>query len=112
MRLQINDQWRIESDERCWNVQRYAGTYKSGKHVGKPKWVSVSYHGTLPGAINSLAQRLLRESDASTNTEALDAAWRISEEINDALAEIGDQFCLLKVKAVRGGAGEVPTGHD
>lgn len=89
MKLHINDDWRITSTETCWQVERYAGTYKSGNSVGKPKWVAKSYHANLPQAIESLAQRLLRMSEASTFREALDAAKRIAEEITTALQSAG-----------------------
>lgn len=88
MKLQIDDNWRIESDAMCWHVQKYVGTYKSGKKSGAAKYVTVAYLSTLGDAVGHLAERMLRESDAASGREAVDAAKRIAKIITNALDAI------------------------
>ena len=51
MIIRINPDWRIASDPQQWIVQRRR-TVK-----GQERWHNVSYHGTLNGAVQRLAQK-------------------------------------------------------
>lgn len=63
MIIQIDEKWRIESDALQWKVQRLEGTRKDDRtHELVPKWVSKSYHRTLPDAIDGYYQIRLRLS--------------------------------------------------
>jgi len=83
--LSINKRWRIKSDERCWIVQRYKTTLKSGAHAGEEVWESVAYHTSLGKAANALAQYELRCSGAEGLQAIMDEWERITQEIDQAL---------------------------
>jgi len=84
-RIQINEQWRIESDERCWTVKRIGGLREprskaeiaAGEQVRD--WDPMSYHDSVVSAAESLVQRMVRRSDA----EGADA---IARALRDATA--------------------------
>ncbi len=67
MILPIDHKHRIRSDEHCWAVET---TRKRGS---KTCWRGISYHPTLEAAVNSLGQRMVRTSNATTLVEALRA---------------------------------------
>jgi len=84
--LQINQDWRIVSDDQCWMVQRYRGIRKTGPRAGEINWESVSYHANLGKAAASLAQRQLRLSEAEGLQAIMDEWERITQEIDEALS--------------------------
>jgi len=63
MIIEIDENWRIESDALQWKVQRLEGAEKN-RQTGKmqPRWASKGYHRTLPDAIDDYYQIRLRLS--------------------------------------------------
>jgi hypothetical protein len=83
MKIQINDEYRISSDSNQWMVQKYRGI---DKKTGEPIWQSILYYTSLDTLVTGLADKMLRESDASTISEALVEIKRIGELLKSALS--------------------------
>jgi hypothetical protein len=79
MKLPIGDDYLIESDESQWtvNIRR--------NRAGKPEWRPVSYHRTFASAIQSLGQRWVRDSEASTLAEALEVVENVTTQLSQAI---------------------------
>lgn len=60
MILPIDDDYRITSDPRQWRVE------KSGTRKGRIAWEPFEFYPTIQGAVQALADRLVRASDART----------------------------------------------
>ena len=80
MRISINEQYRIISDPNQWIVQ------KKRTRKGSLDWESIEYYSSFTSAINSLGERLVRESDAVGLTEAMAAVEKITTSLSQALA--------------------------
>lgn len=89
MEIPINDEWRIKSDEHAWIVQR-KGRRMDEEGEWQESWTSKTWHGTCEQAVNSLAQKMLRDSDASTLPDALAAAKNVATVITGALTPVFD----------------------
>ena len=74
MIIQITEEYRISSDSNQWMVQKYSGI---NKKTHEPVWQSISYYSSLDTLVSALSDKLLRESDASTISEALAEIKRI-----------------------------------
>ena len=81
MKLSLTDDWRIESDPKCWILQRHS-IVKSGERKGQSAWENKTYHSSLEDAINHVAELYLRES----KTETLSGALEEMENITTALS--------------------------
>lgn len=79
--IQINKDYRISSDAYCWRVEKYAGI---SKKKGIQIWNVKSYHATYNQAADSLAQRLLRSSDAQTIDELKKEAHNVRITLENA----------------------------
>ena len=79
MHLPINEQYRIISDPNQWIVQ------KKRTRKGSLDWESIEYYSSFTLAINSLGERLVRESDALGLTEAMAAVEKITTSLSQAL---------------------------
>ena len=80
MQISINEQYRIISDPNQWIVQ------KKRTRKGSLDWESIEYYSSFTLAINSLRERLVRESDAVGLTEAMAAVEKITTSLSQALA--------------------------
>jgi len=80
MQISINEQYRIISDPNQWIVQ------KKRTRKGSLDWESIEYYSSPTSAINSLGERLVRESDAVGFTEAVAAVEKITTSLSQALA--------------------------
>ena len=88
MQFQITDLYRIKSDRYCWRVQQYVGVYKSGPTVAKATYKTATYHTTLDGAVASLFELMVRDTDAKTIREARAAIHRVVVSIKAAKISI------------------------
>ena len=86
MLLQIDDETRIRSTDRCWQVERRR------HRQGHSEWSPQTYHRTLGEAVGEAVQREIRRHPALTLTEALEAVDRITRKyeraIDDAAAAV------------------------
>lgn len=83
MILPITDKTRILGDECAWHIQKRG---KDNKETGLPTWGSFRHYPTLNGAVNSLSEKMLRESKAETLTEALEEVKRVHRVLVEALS--------------------------
>ena len=65
MIIQIDEQYRVTTDPYQWIVQ------KKRSRKGKEDWESQTYHPSFESALQTLGERLVRESDAETLVDAL-----------------------------------------
>lgn len=96
MQIQVNDEWRIRTDEHCYRVEQYVGVYTSRRNLNKPKYKAVKYSGTLAGAIRCLTDCMIRASNTTTVLEALAGVQRVSEAVELALANLERQARTLQ----------------
>jgi prophage regulatory protein len=75
--LPIDDRLRLTADDRCWRIEQRRAT---------GEWRPVEYYPTIQGAVNSLAHRLVRTSEASSLADALAAVENVSRTLTQALA--------------------------
>ena len=54
--LPINDRYRLTTDEYAWRIE---------KRKGK-RWIAIQWHSDIEALVNSLAQRMIRTSEAQT----------------------------------------------
>jgi hypothetical protein len=79
MKLPINKQYRIASDANQWILQ------KSRTRKGVQEWESIAYYTDLDPLVKSLTNRMVRDSDATTLTDALVAIENVTTTISQAL---------------------------
>ena len=79
MKLPINKQYRIASDANQWILQ------KSRTRKGLQEWESIAYYTDLDPLVKSLTNRMVRDSDATTLTDALAAIENVTTTISQAL---------------------------
>ena len=79
MQIPLNEQYRIISDPNQWIVQ------KKRTRKGNLDWESIEYYSSFTLAINSLRERLVRESDAVGFTEAVAAVEKITTSLSQVL---------------------------
>jgi len=85
--ITVNEKYRIQSDSRQWILQRA----HSDKKTGETSWTGFEYYSNIENAMKGLAERMLRESDASGMQDIHAEAVRISEIMREACAvpEVG-----------------------
>ena len=84
MFIQVNDNWAIESDENCWIVKKYEqpnNTYPEGR------WRAETFHSKIEDAINSMATKRIRLSEATTLAEAIKDAQEVKRELKAVFDE-------------------------
>ena len=81
MIIEINETWRIASDEVQYIVQRFVGT-------NKPRWKAVAYCTSLPSAVSELLERDLRLVDNEPLAEALEKNKALRTDVDRALQPI------------------------
>ncbi len=79
MIIPIDDKYRLKTDANQWMVQS-----KAMKN-GKVKWKGVSYQANARQAAASLAERMVRESEAETLADALEDVKRVTDTLTRAL---------------------------
>ena len=79
MQLPINKQYRISADANQWILQ------KSRTRKGVQEWESIAYYTDLDPLVKSLTNRMVRDSDATTLTDALAAIENVTTTISQAL---------------------------
>ena len=80
MFLQITDKYAIESDANSWaislkRIQKSKGEYFEG----------IAWYTSLEGAVNGLAQMMIRSSDAQTLDDALKDVEKVVYSITKSL---------------------------
>ena len=81
--LPISDQYRIISDRHQWIVQRRRKrTCNAGPTM---EWRGELFFTTLEAAVKGFGERLLRESKATTPSQALADIKRIADAFSQAL---------------------------
>lgn len=82
MLIKLNDEFEIESDDRCIWMNRWKTT-KKGKNVGaRYKTVGYcGYHRTLPALLESFAEYRVRGLDVTEWKEVCDEIERLRDEI-------------------------------
>lgn len=81
MIIQINDQYRIQSDENTWNVQKKNKSEKS-------PWLSLAYCGSCPNAVTWLFDHRVRKIDSSDPKEIIREMGKIRDEIHEAWKQL------------------------
>lgn len=80
--FQIDEKHRITSDDDSWQVRKFMGIEKkTGEEIWKPQ----TYYTSLSNAVNALAARMLRVSDAVGPAETLKENKRILAKFAAAL---------------------------
>ena len=79
MKLPINEQYRIASDANQWILQ------KSRTRKGVQEWESIAFYTDFGQLVKSLTNRMVRDSDATTLTDALAAIENVTTTISQAL---------------------------
>ena len=78
MLIKVDDKYALATDSNCWMIQRKVKVdkyYPTG-------WKSFTYHHTFKSAIESLARRKIRLSDAQNLEDALKDAQKVGEELS------------------------------
>ena len=78
MFIQIDDKYALATDKSCWMIQKKIkpnATCLTG-------WQSFTYHHTFKSAIEGLARRKIRLSDAQNLEDAIKDAQKVGEELS------------------------------
>ena len=84
MLINVNDKWRITSDERQFILQKYIGKSKNGEE----NWTSVGYHPGLGSLVRECAERELRGGGEETLAQALGRAENLVTDLSRALTPL------------------------
>ena len=79
MIIPINHQYRITTDPYQWIVQ------KKRSRKGKEDWESQTYHPSIQSALQSFGEFMVRQSDATTLTDALVEVENVTTTLSQAL---------------------------
>ena len=79
MMIPINDRLRITSDSRQWMIER------KRLRKGKESWEARLYFGTLKACLKDLGELMVRESEANTLVDALEAVEKVTATLCQAL---------------------------
>jgi hypothetical protein len=85
MIIEVNDDYRITSDEHCWMVQRIKRFGQDSKKAGEVEWRPVSFHPSLPMAARSLSDRLWRVSEPGEGESLTQTIERLSGVVRAAV---------------------------
>lgn len=80
MKIQINEKYRIATDERSWMIQKRRKPNKQGI-----EWKTIRFYQSLEATLKGLAELELRLSEATNLLEAQTEWQRITAEIQTAL---------------------------
>ncbi len=79
MIIPINEQYRIATDPYQWIIQT------KRTRCGRKEWRAETYHPTFESALQSLGELMVRQSNAETLADALDAVKTITTQLSQAL---------------------------
>ena len=77
MKIKVTDEYSLESDANCWAI----GKWRKNRET----YVQICWYSTFENAINGLAQRLIRLSDAETLEDAIKDAESVKDTLKLAL---------------------------
>ena len=80
MFIQIDDKYALATDSSQWKIQIKREPHPSS--IVKSEWVALSFHHTFKSAIESLARRKIRLSDAQNLEDAIKDVQKIGEELS------------------------------
>lgn len=83
MILSIDDDYRITADAHCWQIEKR--TTRKRKGVKVTEFQPIRWYSTPSGAVNGLAELMLRTSSAQSIDEAMNEARRICATLRQAL---------------------------
>ena len=83
MILPIDENYRIFSDEHSWQIQKSRIRTKGSEQI--KTWESIKWLTSLESAINTLADHMVRTSDAQTLGEALKVVENVTTKLSLAL---------------------------
>lgn len=99
--IKVNEEYRITSDERNVTVSRrylvdptkapnWAKREAEGASAAiRESWREVSYHSTVPRAIQSIGEQLVRDSEATSFAELLAEVKRFNAQV-ESLFNVGE----------------------
>ena len=76
--IQVSDKYAVASDSRQWMLQKSAPVKDKDTGETSIQWGSFAYFGSLSQAVKALGEHLHRTSGASSYTELVDSANKIS----------------------------------
>ena len=79
MIIPINSQYQIHSDRYQWIIT------KSRFRNGKKEWQRESFYRSFDHALRSLGEQMVRESEANTLVDALEAVEKVTATLSQAL---------------------------
>ena len=79
MIIQIDEHYRVTSDPYQWIIQ------KKRTRNGREDWTSQTFHPSFSSALEYLGERMVRESTASTFSEALADLKTITTTLSQVL---------------------------
>jgi hypothetical protein len=85
MIIPITADYRIESDSRQWIVKQRKIT-QSGDNIGDEAWKVLGYCVSLEHAVNLLADRRIKASNAKTLADALIDVKNVVTDLTQALS--------------------------
>lgn len=97
--LQINEDWRIDSDQYNWILQKRTIITKTDnlENIGKEVWRNEGYHPTLPAAVAALVDKAIKmPPDVNGVLNKLD---ELIELVNDRFVSI--ETVIQPVEAVK-----------
>jgi len=90
----INENWRIDSDDSQWIVQKCTG-------LKKKEWKNQAYYPSLKGAITDLYRRGVRSIDSDDPETIMKEMKKFQEEIKSALNQFDEVQIHGKLLSVR-----------
>ena len=85
MILPINDAYRLAGNQHCWTIQRIRTRKHRHTREALKAWEDIRWYTSIEGAVNGLADLLLRTSDAQTLAEVLAEAKNVAATLSQAL---------------------------
>ncbi len=83
VKIQVSDDYRIESDSHCWMVQVNKGIRKDTTEV---YWKPITFHVDFESALTSLAQHQIRRIADDATAEKIKRTLKvIKDEAREAL---------------------------
>lgn len=95
MTLQINDQWRIETDPMNYMIQK-SRVAKEGKKAGETVWDTIGYYPTLEMAYKGLLRLDLAESDLKGIVAITQHLYKIHLDIRRSIQRLYENPELLE----------------
>jgi hypothetical protein len=80
MFIRIDDEYSLATDDNQWKIQKKIEPHHTS--IVQSEWRALSFHGTFKSAIESLARRKVRLSDAQNLEDAIKDAQKVGEELS------------------------------